>query len=201
MCRTAMKPASRCPERLALFLLISLGGCAADLASKAWAFRTLGEPSGPTRWLWEDVIGLQTALNPGALFGMGGGLSWLFALLSVLAAVGLVYWFVFGGAARDGWLTITLALILAGILGNLYDRLGLASHPQRDAALQCAVRDWILVRIHLFGWTYDWPNFNLADSMLVCGAGMIVWHALVRDAARNRRSAAVEPGGRAAAEP
>lgn len=167
--------------RIALFLLIAAGGCGADLATKAWAFAKLGEPSGPTSWLWEDVVGFQTALNPGALFGMGGGLSWLFALLSAIAAVCLVVWFFFGSAARDTWLTITLALILAGILGNLYDRLGFSSHPERNAALQYAVRDWILVRIHLGRWTYDWPNFNLADSMLVCGAGMIVWHALLRE--------------------
>ncbi len=182
MCTSATQPDPKRPARIALFLLIALGGCAADLATKAWAFAKLGEPSGPTSWLWEDVVGFQTALNPGALFGMGGGLSWLFAVLSAIAAGCLVYWFFFGGAARDTWLTITLALILAGILGNLYDRLGLSSHAERDAALQYAVRDWILVRIHVGGWTYDWPNFNLADSMLVCGAGMIVWYALLREA-------------------
>lgn len=173
-----------------VFTVIAVGGCAADLATKGWVFGMLGEPAGPTYWLWEDVVGLQTALNPGALFGMGGGLSWLFALLSAAAAGALLYWFFCGGAVRDTWLTITLALILAGILGNLYDRLGLASHPDRDPLLRYAVRDWILVRIHVGHWTYDWPNFNLADSMLVCGACLIIWHALVRDrSAKQRREA------------
>jgi signal peptidase II len=196
---TATQPGPRLRTRFVLFVLIAAGGCLADLASKAWAFATLGEPSGPTRWIWQDVIGLQTALNPGALFGMGGGLSWLFALLSLVAAVSLLYWFFVGRAARDAWLTVTLALILAGILGNLYDRLGFSSHPDRDPALQYAVRDWILVRIHVGRWSYDWPNFNLADSMLVCGAGMVVWHALVRDGvSRRRETAATLQSGTAA---
>lgn len=186
MCASATQPDAKRRARVVLFVLIALGGCGADLATKGWVFAKLGEPSGPTAWLWEDVVGFQTALNPGALFGMGAGLSWLFALLSAIAAGCLIYWFFIGGAAQDTWLTITLALILAGILGNLYDRLGLASHPERNAALQYAVRDWILVRIHVGRWTYDWPNFNLADSMLVCGAGMIVWHALLRTPARKQ---------------
>jgi signal peptidase II len=36
------------------------------------------------------------------------------------------------------------------------------------------VRDWILVMIG----PYPWPNFNLADAMLVCGAALLAWHAL-----------------------
>jgi signal peptidase II len=36
-----------------------------------------------------------------------------------------------------------------------------------------AVRDWILVMIG----RWPWPTFNIADSMLVCGAILLVWHA------------------------
>jgi len=36
-----------------------------------------------------------------------------------------------------------------------------------------AVRDWILVMIG----NWPWPNFNIADSLLVCGAGLLLWHA------------------------
>ena len=41
-----------------------------------------------------------------------------------------------------------------------------------------AVRDWILVMIGSF----HWPNFNVADSLLVCGAALLVWHAFRQEA-------------------
>ena len=41
-----------------------------------------------------------------------------------------------------------------------------------------AVRDWILLQAGNLPLP-PWPNFNVADSMLVCGAVLLVWHALV----------------------
>jgi signal peptidase II len=76
-------------------------------------------------------------------------------------------------------LTSALALITAGILGNLYDRLGLHGlqspnlGPFHPGGQEYAVRDWILVRIY----HWNWPNFNLADSMLVVGASLLFWQA------------------------
>ena len=50
-----------------------------------------------------------------------------------------------------------------------------------------AVRDWIHVMIG----TWPWPTFNIADSLLVCGAILLVWHAFAHEAgkqpARNDR--------------
>jgi signal peptidase II len=70
---------------------------------------------------------------------------------------------------------------MAGVLGNLYDRLGfpgLRWNEARDlhkiGEPVFAVRDWILVMLG----TRPWPNFNIADSLLVCGAMLLVWHAL-----------------------
>jgi signal peptidase II len=72
-------------------------------------------------------------------------------------------------------------VITGGILGNLYDRLGLWDHRGLPPELHHGVRDWILfvwpeVRLRIFN---PWPNFNLADSLLVCGAILLVLHALV----------------------
>ncbi|HVA51593.1 MAG TPA: signal peptidase II [Pirellulales bacterium] len=155
------------------FLAIAAAGCAADLASKAWVFALLGAPGGRTLWIWRPFFGLQTSLNQGALFGMGQGMVWLFALLSLAAAVGIVYWLFVVGAAVDWRLTLALGAIMAGILGNLYDRLGLWAVPGRPDQRVYAVRDWILFKYQ--NWT--WPNFNLADSFLVCGAAILMWHA------------------------
>ncbi|MBN2578827.1 MAG: signal peptidase II [Pirellulales bacterium] len=169
-------------KRLAAFILIAVAGCTADLLTKSWMFNSLGiPPFGRTRWIWEGVFGFQTSLNYGALFGLGQGWNPLFAGLSIFAALGILIWLFFGGALHDRLLTAALACIMAGILGNLYDRLGLPGlvHPFADGASPAgakiyAVRDFILVMIG----PWQWPNFNLADSLLVCGAALLIWHAL-----------------------
>jgi signal peptidase II len=138
-----------------------------------------GGPGGRTQWLWDDVFGFQITLNEGALFGMGQGLWPLFAALSVGAVIGIAVWLFLAGAARDRLLTVALAFVTGGILGNLYDRIGLpgltwprgSGHPV--GAPVHAVRDYILVMIG----PWHWPNFNLADSALVCGAALLVLHA------------------------
>jgi signal peptidase II len=154
---------------LGIFLFIAVVGCTADLVTKSWAFDAL--LPGRTLWIWKDVFGFQTSLNHGALFGLGQGWNWVFAGLSILAALGICCWLLFGGALRDRLLTAALACITAGILGNLYDRLGLPDYPAGEKI--CAVRDFILVMIG----SWQWPNFNLADSLLVCGAVLLIWHA------------------------
>jgi signal peptidase II len=169
-------------SRFVLFFSIAACGCAADLATKHWVFGRLGmpQPGKEPWWLWNEVVGFQTSLNEGALFGMGQGMVPAFALLSVAAALAILWWLFIAGAARDWLLTSALACVMAGILGNLYDRLGLpgldwnyanALHQQGERVH--AVRDWILVMIG----TWPWPTFNIADSMLVCGAALLVWHA------------------------
>jgi len=160
-------------SRYAIFLAFAVGGCALDLATKEWIFRELGPPSGHVWWLIDGLFGFQTSVNRGALFGLGQGQVWLFTGLSLLAIVGIVYWLFWVGAARDLWLTIALGSIMAGVLGNLHDRLGLWSMPGDPSFDAHAVRDWILCAYrHL-----QWPNFNIADSLLVTGIVMILWAA------------------------
>jgi signal peptidase II len=167
------------PSRFLLFAAIVVAGCAADLATKTWIFGRIGVPPGPTEWLWHGHVGFQTSLNEGALFGMGQGGVPVFVVLSVLAGLGIVVWVIRGGV-WDLMQIVALACIEAGILGNLYDRLGLPGltwppgYPPHLAGDRVhAVRDWILVMI----FDRPWPNFNIADSMLVCGAILLVWHA------------------------
>jgi signal peptidase II len=69
--------------------------------------------------------------------------------------------------------------VMGGLLGNLYDRLGLPVHLFPGSDVQAgepvhAVRDWILMQ-----WSDQlrWPNFNVADVLLVCGAISLVLHA------------------------
>jgi len=141
-------------------------------------------PDGRTIWVLPDYFGFELSLNQGALFGLGQGLVWLFASLSLIAAVGILIWLFWMNAAQYWWLNIALALIFGGILGNLYDRLGLhqlmwpehlaAVYGEEPGSRIYAVRDWILLTYR----GHKWPNFNIADSLLVCGAAMLFVHSV-----------------------
>ena len=178
------------PGRYALFFLPLLIGVAADLATKSYTFTNYfdpqrADPNSPLyaaqfpHWWIDGVFGIQTSTNPGALFGMGSGYSWLFAVFSIVALIGILTW-VFGfGAIRDRWLTFSLGMICGGILGNLYDRVGLGALSTYPEEIKDNVRDWILFRLEGVPWFDPWPNFNIADVLLVSGAIMLFVHALI----------------------
>jgi signal peptidase II len=188
-------------SRYFVYFGIALIGSGLDLLTKQAMFGWLGLPAGFTDdsnpanvarwrgdpnlphlwWLIEDRLGVQTAVNTGALFGMAPGYWWLFATLSIIALVGIFTWLFVLRAAHDRWLTVALGSITGGILGNLHDRLGLWDSAGLRPEFQHGVRDWILfvwpeVKLQMFN---PWPNFNIADSLLVTGAIMLVVHALV----------------------
>lgn len=161
--------------RFLLFSILAVVGCAVDLISKEIVFAWRGLPNeSPPWWLVRDLAGIETAVNIGALFGMGAGFGWFFALASIVASVAILVWLFGFGAAQSKWLTIALGGVMGGIFGNLYDRLGLWHKPGMPPEWKSGVRDWILL---CYG-SYTWPNFNIADSLLVCGAVMLAWHSI-----------------------
>lgn len=102
-------------------------GLTVDLWTKSWAFRAGNVPP-EGRPLIEGILSFDLSLNPGALFGLGRGMAPLFVAASVLAL--LFVWYLFIQSTRDRRsLHVALGLILAGALGNLYDR----STQQADA--------------------------------------------------------------------
>ncbi len=184
-------------SRYLVFFALAVLGCLLDLSTKSWIFGRLGMPipgQPNTWWMWEDVFGLQTSLNQGALFGIGQGAVSFFCIMSVIAAIAILCWLFVAGAARDWLVTVASGLICAGILGNLYDRLGLhglrwtfANPPLNQMGEPVyAVRDWILVMIG----SWPWPTFNLADSVLVAGAGLIIIHVIWFDSPPNQEGKA-----------
>jgi signal peptidase II len=140
--------------------------------SKHLVFSWRGGPGElPPWWLIEPYIGIETAVNQGALFGLGQGKGWLFAILSLVAMIGILVWLFPFKAAASAWLNATMGLVMGGIVGNLYDRLGIPELPEQHRG---GVRDWILFTYQEF----VWPNFNIADSLLVVGAVMLAIHSL-----------------------
>lgn len=174
-----------------------------DLATKSYMFQNHFDPlradpdsaqyapQFPSWWI-EGVLGIQTSTNPGALFGMGSGYSEVFAALSVVALVGIIVWLFVFKLAFDRWLTLTLGLISGGILGNLYDRIGLGYVETYPESIRTNVRDWILFRLEGVRWFDPWPNFNVADMLLVTGACMLVVHAFLFAEPTPSRSAFLE---------
>jgi signal peptidase II len=157
-----------------LFWVIALGGAAFDLSTKALVFRELGEPGmRPPYPVIPPILELQTSYNTGALWGFGRDwkyASLVFALLSVIAALAICYWLFVKRAATDVRLTIALALIMAGALGNCHDRLAYGH-----------VRDF--VHFHVDAINFDCAIFNFADNMLVIGAVALMLLALRPEAA------------------
>jgi signal peptidase II len=172
-----------------LFVAFALTGLAVDLLSKHWVFQTLGMPgtyqadSDSVYWILPNVFGFQTSLNPGALFGMGAGQTAILVILSLVFLVGILGYVVLW-AWRSLFLSIILGMITAGICGNLYDRL--AWHGLTDVEGQpiYAVRDWILCMIG----TFPWPNFNIADSLLVCSVILLLLHEWLFNTVQQKRN-------------
>jgi len=105
--------------------------------------------------------------NTGAAFsflaGATGWQRWFFVALGAVAAVFIV-WLLrrHGGQRLFGW---ALALILGGAVGNVVDRL-----------LHGYVVDFI--QVHWRGWYF--PSFNVADSAITVGAGLLMLDELLR---------------------
>jgi signal peptidase II len=163
--------------RFVVFAGLSGLGAFGDLYSKHLVFSELGYPNGQSEEFLDSwvMFRFHTSFNRGALWGIGQNLTWLFALLSLLAVFMILYWLFVRLAARSWVLTLCLASIMSGTLGNLYDRLGW--HGLMDPITRepiFAVRDFLLFR---FG-TYNWPVFNIADVLLVLGAGFLIVHSL-----------------------
>jgi signal peptidase II len=164
--------------RWALFWTIALGGAAFDLATKWIIFARVGAPPAPPVTLVRGVLEIHTSFNTGALWGLGRTLphsSLLFAALSVVAAFAICYWLFVRGAATDARLTAALGLIMAGALGNCYDRLVLGH-----------VRDFVHFHVDPIG--FDCAIFNFADNMLVAGAIALMLLAMRPEPSDSRTS-------------
>ncbi len=166
--------------RYVLFGVIAAGGATFDLVTKSFVFDWLGEPYASDPYpIVRNILQLQTSYNEGALWGFG---RWIphsplvFAALSIIAAVAICYYLFVMKAAKDWRLTVALALIMAGAVGNCYDRL--RYHH---------VRDFVHFKVDAIN--FDCAIFNFADNMLVVGAVVLMLLALRPDpAARAERA-------------
>jgi signal peptidase II len=158
--------------RWVLFWSIALCGTLFDLMTKSVVFSKVGYPA-PSISIVPNMLELQTSHNPGALWGFGAtlpGSSVIFAALSVIAAIVICYFLFVLGASSSRILTVALGLIMAGAMGNCYDRLAFGY-----------VRDFVHLHVDPIG--FDCAIFNFADNMLIAGALTLVLYALRTDKA------------------
>jgi len=108
---------------------------------------------------------LLLVYNSGAAFSfLSDAAGWqrgLFIAIALIASVWIV--FLLRKYPHQRLFALALALVLAGAVGNVIDRI-----------LIGAVIDFL--DFHALG--YHWPAFNVADSSITCGAALLVWDAL-----------------------
>ena len=191
-----------------------------DLWSKKWVFATLGPDE--IRPMLGRLFDFRRSVNDGAVFGFFTGQVGLFIVASLFAFGFVFYLFAFSPRTHRS-LHVALGLILAGALGNLYDRALMKAdvvvyrtdagaparligkiqnstdeyidvgswpegkHPRRFARRDVEIRHQGVVRDFIkfvpkfpawfprLGGRDIWPwVFNIADSALVCGVGLLL---------------------------
>jgi signal peptidase II len=130
-----------------------------DQASKYLVLKhlSLGEAWNPIPLL-RPLVTLTHVTNTGAAFGLFQDQGTLFAIVAILVVVGIVVFYRYL-PPNQLWLRVSLGLQLGGALGNLLDRVRLGR-----------VVDFIDFKI--------WPVFNLADTAIVCGVGILAFYLL-----------------------
>ena len=154
----------RSPFALACFVLTAVIGFALDQWSKVAAFGSLSDER--RIQFVPGWLEFQVTRNHGAVFGIGQGQRTLFIAVSAAAIVFIFYLFATSGKQRV-YQTI-LGMLLAGVLGNLYDRLKYGY-----------VRDMIHA---LPRWPGAFPwIFNVADSMLCVGVALMIVYSFLHN--------------------
>ena len=143
------------------WLGLSLAVIVADQIVKAVVLALL-QPYQPHEVI-PDLLNWTLAFNTGAAFSFlhdeSGWQRWLFSLLAIVVSGVLVRWL--ATIARSDWRNaLPLSLVIGGALGNLIDRLRFGQ-----------VTDFIDV----YWGDAHFPAFNVADSAITVGAGLLIW--------------------------
>ncbi len=134
-----------------------------DQLTKLWAGSALnyGEPVAVV-----PFVNLTLLHNTGAAFSFlseaGGWQRWFFALVALVISAVILVWMRRLPTAKV-WLAVSLALVLGGALGNVWDRIYLG---------------YVVDFIDVYYQDWHWPAFNLADSAISVGAVMLIIDSL-----------------------
>lgn len=128
-----------------------------------------GEIWAPWNWIlpYARIIHIQ---NTGAAFGLFKGANTIFMILAVVVAGAIIYYF--PSVSRKDWvIRVALSMQLAGALGNLVDRINVGH-----------VTDFVSVG--------TFPVFNVADSSITVGVGVLLIGMWLQEKREKREKAA-----------
>jgi signal peptidase II len=174
-------PSPRLRRLKVVALVVLLVGLVLDLASKEWMEALLEMDPGRAEAgrrieVIEGFFALEAAFNPGVTFGLAPGKTVPILVFTLIATLALGVW-LFATRQDSAALHVGLGMVLAGALGNLWDRLQWTK-----------VRDFFLIYLgEPASPSFEWPNFNVADSLIVSGVVLILWDELVGRTLRARR--------------
>lgn len=114
----------------------------------------------------------------GALSGLDDSIRVPFFYAVTAAAVVIITIYLRSTPVHHRLSIFALGLVLSGAIGNFIDRIRLGY-----------VIDWLDVRWNLFGWRYDFPNFNWADSAITVGVSFLLFDMMVLETLRQKRQA------------
>ncbi|WP_406564895.1 MULTISPECIES: signal peptidase II [Bacillus] len=106
----------------------------------------------------DNFLYLSSHRNAGAAWGILEGQMWFFYIITVAVVIGLII-YMQKLPSDQNWMKLALALMLGGAIGNFIDRL---------------FRKEVVDFVNTYIFTYDFPIFNVADSALVVGVGIIL---------------------------
>ncbi|AIM17634.1 MULTISPECIES: signal peptidase II [Neobacillus] len=106
----------------------------------------------------DDFLYITSHRNRGAAWGILQGQMWFFYVITVIVIIGLIY-YLHKAAKGKMLLGISLAFMLGGAIGNFIDRV---------------FRKEVVDFIHTYIFSYNFPVFNIADSALVIGVGLLM---------------------------
>jgi signal peptidase II len=110
----------------------------------------------------EDFLYITSHRNRGAAWGILQGQMWFFYIITVIVIIGIIY-YIQKYAKGKLLLGVSLGLMLGGAIGNFIDRV---------------IRKEVVDFVNTFIFSYDFPVFNIADSALVVGVGLLMLQML-----------------------
>jgi signal peptidase II len=150
-----------------IFWPLMVFGLALDLWTKKAVFDFLEHQPYNRYSIIDGILQFVRVLNDGGAFGLFSGRSYLLGAVSIIAMVVIIAIFLFSGSERR-LVHIALGLFAAGVCGNFYDRIF------NDGM----VRDFIDI---VYWPGKHWPAFNVADSLLCVGVGLMIFSAVLTD--------------------
>jgi len=174
----------------ALFFAVALAGAGLDLLTKHLAFAHIERYHEVA--IIDGFFSYGRTTNPGVVFGVGAGAKRIWLGVSVLAVPVILA--IFYTVKKPKWiLTIALGMILAGTLGNMYDRVFTDAQE---------VRDFIKFYYRpASGPEKVWPLFNLADAFICVGVFLLTVEMMFFDERNRKPDEPPNPAPRAPAGP